>query len=146
MTTQKLAYTYEEAAAQCGYSVRILKQAVSDGSLVLRYADTEGVLRHEDLVAWLSELPTRPNTGLSAIEEYPKPITPRPAKAAPLSLPEHESEWLTPEDLGKSWQVSPGTLANWRTSKKGPAFVRIGGMVRYRRDAVEAWLKTQPSD
>ncbi|WP_436055809.1 helix-turn-helix transcriptional regulator [Pseudarthrobacter oxydans] len=61
-------------------------------------------------------------------------------------MPESESDLLTPEDLGNSWQLSPGTLANWRTHKKGPAFVRVGGVVRYRRDAVEVWLKAQPSE
>lgn len=55
--SQKLAYTYEEAAAQCGYSVRTLKQAVSDGNLAARYANSKGVLRHEDLADWLDQLP-----------------------------------------------------------------------------------------
>lgn len=146
MTIQKLAYTFEEAAEQSGYSVRTLKQAVSDGHLAARYANTKGVIRHEDLEAWLDQLPTKPNTGKSAVDEGPKPATPRQTKLPQLPLPEPESEWLTPEDLGKSWQLAPGTLANWRTQKTGPAFVRIGGMVRYRRDAIEAWLKAQPSE
>jgi hypothetical protein len=55
--TQKLAYTYEEAAAQCGYSVRVLKQQVSDGNLLARFANTKGVIRHEDLAEWLDALP-----------------------------------------------------------------------------------------
>lgn len=146
MAIQKLAYTFEEAAEQCGYSVRTLKQAVADGNLTARYMNTEGVIRHDDLVAWIDQLPTNPNAGTRTFEEDPKPRTPRPAKAPQLSMPERASEWLTPEDLGRSWQLSPGTLANWRTNKKGPPFVRFGGLVRYRRDAVEEWHKAQPAE
>lgn len=54
---QKIAYTFEEAAEQCGYSVRTLKQAVYDGNLLARYANTKGVIRHEDLVEWIDDLP-----------------------------------------------------------------------------------------
>lgn len=53
----KLAYTFEEAAEQAGYSVRTLKQAVADGNLAARYANTKGVIRHQDLEAWLDRLP-----------------------------------------------------------------------------------------
>jgi hypothetical protein len=39
-----------------GYSVRTLKQAVSDGSLAPRYANSKAVIRHEDLVDWVNNL------------------------------------------------------------------------------------------
>ena len=53
----KLAYTWEEAAEQSGYSVRTLKQQVADGNLMARYANSKGVIRHEDLADWLDQLP-----------------------------------------------------------------------------------------
>lgn len=53
----KLAYTFEEAAEQSGYSIRTLKQAVADGNLLARYANSKGVIRHADLDAWLDALP-----------------------------------------------------------------------------------------
>lgn len=53
----KIAYTFEEAAEQSGYSIRTLKQAVTDGNLAARYANTKGVIRHADLDAWLDALP-----------------------------------------------------------------------------------------
>jgi len=34
----------------------------------------------------------------------------------------------------------PGTLCNWRTKKKGPAFIRVGGSVRYALSDLETWL------
>ena len=52
-----LAYTFEQAAEVTGYSVRTLKQHVADGKLAARYANTKGVIRHEDLAAWLDALP-----------------------------------------------------------------------------------------
>jgi len=55
--TQKLAYTFEQAAEQSGYSVRTLKQQVADGNLVARYANSKGVIRHDDLAEWLDKLP-----------------------------------------------------------------------------------------
>jgi len=55
--SQKIAYTFEEAAEQSGYSIRTLKQHVADGNLMARYANTKGVIRHADLEEWLAALP-----------------------------------------------------------------------------------------
>jgi hypothetical protein len=35
------------------------------------------------------------------------------------------------------------TLKKWRELRKGPAWVRIGKAVFYRREAITAWLKSQ---
>jgi hypothetical protein len=59
--------------------------------------------------------------------------------------PAADVQWLTPDDLARMWQVSVGTIANWRTSKKGPEFTRIGGLVRYNPKDVQAWLEAQPT-
>lgn len=32
------------------------------------------------------------------------------------------------------------TLANWRSGRTGPAFLKVGRHVRYRRADVEAWI------
>ena len=53
----KIAYSFEEAAEQSGYSIRTLKQHVADGNLMARYANTKGVIRHADLEAWIDKLP-----------------------------------------------------------------------------------------
>lgn len=49
----------------CGYSVRTLKQAVYDGNLMARYANSKGVIRVEDLSQWLDNLPAEPPAGRS---------------------------------------------------------------------------------
>lgn len=159
MIIQKLAYTYAEAAAQCGYSLGVVEQAVSDGSLPARYATTQCVIRHEDLAAWVAQLPTKPTTATSPVNDDQwvpggpgrrrtadqRQRTPRQAQAPRLRLPERASEWLTPEDVGHMLQLSPGTLSNWRSQRRGPEFKRIAGVVRYHSAVVEFWLKAQPS-
>ena len=39
--------------------------------------------------------------------------------------------------------IPAGTLAQWRYLGKGPEFIKAGRHVRYRPEAVEAWLKAQ---
>jgi excisionase family DNA binding protein len=40
-------------------------------------------------------------------------------------------------------QVKPRTLSNWRYRNFGPPGVKIGGLLRYRREEVERWLAEQ---
>lgn len=141
----KISYTLEEAAGQCACSVGTLKQAVNDGHLAARYAGPDVVIRHEDLVAWVSRLPTKPGPPNSLSKADTAPISPESSKATTASPPALESEWLAPEDLGKLLQLAPGTLSNWRSQRQGPEFKRFGGIVRNHRDAVAAWIKAQPS-
>jgi len=59
----KLAYTFEEAAEACGYSVRTLKTAAANSELLVKYATkTKGVIRAADLDDWLDRLPAEPPT------------------------------------------------------------------------------------
>ena len=59
----KIAYSYEEAAEQVGYSSQTLRRAASDGLLIVRYGTgRKPVIRHEDLDAWLLSLPTEPTS------------------------------------------------------------------------------------
>lgn len=58
----KLAYTFEEAAEQSGYSIRTLKQHVANGNLAARYANSKAVIRHDDLAEWLDSLPAEAPT------------------------------------------------------------------------------------
>jgi hypothetical protein len=53
------------------------------------------------------------------------------------------SEYLTPPALAARWSgaISTGTLANWRSQGKGPAFQKIGGRVLYLETDVAAWEK-----
>lgn len=46
---------------------------------------------------------------------------------------------MTTEELAAHLRVKPKTLANWRYLGRGPVYVKDGGLVRYRREDVEAW-------
>ncbi|GEB44725.1 hypothetical protein MTE01_06700 [Microbacterium testaceum] len=43
-------------------------------------------------------------------------------------------------------RVSESTLSRWRAEKKGPPFIRIGGVTRYRIEQVEQWLASLDTD
>lgn len=51
---------------------------------------------------------------------------------------------LRPAEVADLLGVDARTLSEWRTNGHGPSYVRIGpvrrGAVRYREDAVTAWL------
>lgn len=47
---------------------------------------------------------------------------------------------LTPPELSEHLGVPVATLSQWRYLGKGPAFMRVGKHIRYRSEAVEAWL------
>ena len=48
-------------------------------------------------------------------------------------------ERMTQAELAAFWQVSPRTLERWRALGTGPAWMRIGGRVLYRRTDVLAF-------
>lgn len=38
---------------------------------------------------------------------------------------------LTPSELASRWELSPKTLANWRSLGSGPRWIKIGRAIRY---------------
>lgn len=57
---------------------------------------------------------------------------------------------LTPHEVADRLQVSVGTLANWRSAKFGPPWIKWGRLVRYPEDLLENWvegyIKNLPAD
>ena len=51
--------------------------------------------------------------------------------------------WLTAAELANRLRVAQSTLWQWNLRNYGPPAVRIGGKLRYRVEAVEAWEKEQ---
>lgn len=49
-------------------------------------------------------------------------------------------EMIIPSVLAAELDVPERTLAQWRYHGRGPAFVRVGRHIRYRRGDVNAWL------
>ncbi len=48
---------------------------------------------------------------------------------------------LTTPDVAEWTGLSQVTLRRWRTSGEGPAFVRLGRAVRYRREDIAAFVE-----
>lgn len=54
-------------------------------------------------------------------------------------------DWIPRPELASQIGLSVDTLARWETRRIGPACVRIGRKVLYRRGAVQEWLREQES-
>lgn len=50
------------------------------------------------------------------------------------------SPLMDSRELARYLRVSESTLSRWRADRKGPPCVRMGGIARYRLDAVDQWL------
>jgi Helix-turn-helix domain len=53
---------------------------------------------------------------------------------------------LMTEDEVSSWlNVSVAALRRWRLQKRGPVFIKVGSLVRYRPEDLESWLAALPT-
>ena len=53
---------------------------------------------------------------------------------------EIQQEFFRPREAAKYLRVSPRTLFGWR--KKGLPYYRQGRVVRFKRDEIDAWMRT----
>jgi predicted DNA-binding transcriptional regulator AlpA len=52
---------------------------------------------------------------------------------------------LTETDVSKHLRVSVACVRRWRLERRGPRFLKIGSLVRYRPEDVEEWIEAQPA-
>ena len=64
--------------------------------------------------------------------------TARPA-AEPARSPSETVRHLTQLDLARRWRISPRTLERWRWLGQGPAYLKLGAVIAYRLEDVEAF-------
>ena len=50
------------------------------------------------------------------------------------------SPLMDSREIAAYLKVSESTLSRWRSAGQGPPFLRLGGIARYRVEAVDAWL------
>lgn len=50
-----------------------------------------------------------------------------------------QKPFLTPEVLAIRWKITPKTLSQWRWNGHGPKYCKIGKLVRYSLDDIEAF-------
>ena len=69
-------------------------------------------------------------------------LTASPA-AEPNRHPGEAERHLTQLDLARRWRLSTRTLERWRWLRYGPAYLRLGKVVVYRLEDVEAFEASQ---
>ncbi|QRY41419.1 helix-turn-helix domain-containing protein [Microbacterium hominis] len=50
------------------------------------------------------------------------------------------SPLMDSREIATYLRVSESTLSRWRSAGQGPPFLRLGGIARYRLEAVDEWL------
>ncbi len=53
--------------------------------------------------------------------------------------------FLTEKEVAQQIKVSLASLRRWRLLQRGPRFVKVGALVRYRAENLEQWLETLPA-
>ncbi len=51
----------------------------------------------------------------------------------------------TEDQVAKQLRVSLASVRRWRLEKRGPLFIKVGVLVRYRPEDIENWLKALPT-
>jgi len=52
---------------------------------------------------------------------------------------------MTENEVSKRLNVSVASLRRWRLTKRGPAFLKVGSLVRYQPEELEVWLASLPT-
>jgi hypothetical protein len=52
---------------------------------------------------------------------------------------------LTEREVSDHLHVSLASLRRWRLEQRGPRFIKVGSLVRYRLEDLELWLSEQPT-
>ena len=53
--------------------------------------------------------------------------------------------FLTEQEVSKRLNISVATLRRWRLEKRGPMFVKVGSLVRYRPEDLDSWVAALPT-
>ena len=52
---------------------------------------------------------------------------------------------LTEKEVAQQISVSLASLRRWRLAQRGPRFIKVGALVRYRPEDLEQWLENLPA-
>jgi predicted DNA-binding transcriptional regulator AlpA len=58
-------------------------------------------------------------------------------------LPALSQRLLNEHEVAQACAIRVATLRKWRMLKRGPRFLKIGSLVRYRPEDVTAWIDRQ---
>jgi predicted DNA-binding transcriptional regulator AlpA len=68
---------------------------------------------------------------------------PMPIAVMRPAAPAEPSKYLDEKQLCAELDISSVTATKWRRNAEGPPFIRVGRLIRYPREAVEAWLASR---
>jgi hypothetical protein len=57
---------------------------------------------------------------------------------------ESHKKMVSPNEAANLFSISPGTLGNWRSAKRGPRFFKVGSKVLYRVEDLEKYFTSNP--
>jgi excisionase family DNA binding protein len=52
---------------------------------------------------------------------------------------------MTEQEVSKRLNVSVASLRRWRLLGRGPRFLKVGSLVRYQAEELDAWLASLPT-
>jgi hypothetical protein len=52
---------------------------------------------------------------------------------------------MTEDEVSNRLNVSVASLRRWRLQRRGPLFIKVGSLVRYRPEELDLWLGAQPT-
>ena len=52
---------------------------------------------------------------------------------------------LTEADVAQRLHVSLASVRRWRVERRGPQFIKVGSLVRYRSEDLDMWLAGLPT-
>jgi hypothetical protein len=55
------------------------------------------------------------------------------------------SNLMTENEVSKRLNVSVASLRRWRLLRRGPQFLKVGSLVRYQPEELDAWLAALPT-
>ena len=55
------------------------------------------------------------------------------------------NSFLNEQEVSKRLNISVATLRRWRLEKRGPMFVKVGSLVRYRPEDLDSWVAALPT-
>lgn len=73
----------------------------------------------------------------------PFSITSRASASNASSARPNDPDLLSRPEAAAYLGVSTSCMAHWATGDRGPAFVKLGRKVWYRRSGLDAWIDTQ---
>jgi len=50
---------------------------------------------------------------------------------------------MLPEELADNFELSTDTLADWRSQKTGPTYMKIANKIWYTKSSVDSWAEAQ---